>query len=377
MKKFLIVLYSIFLSLFSIFSYAFVDPSLLYLKDIYSDFAFSNRFLTTIFYMLFIFIFFIFYGIFIRLAVKKKLKFKDVLILLVVTVGILLFSYPAMLSYDIFNYIVTSKVLFFYHENPYVVMPIEFIGDPLLLFTHAANKIALYAPLWIFLTGAPYVLGFGNFIIALFNFKLLISAFYLATVFLIWKISKNIVSVFLFSFNPLIIIETLISGHNDIVMMFLALFSFFLFVKKKIFFAVLLFILSILIKYATILLIPVFLYILWKTIRKKDINWKSVFYFSSLLMYVGFLLSPIREEIYPWYATWFLSFVFLITDKKLLLHISLAFSFGLLFRYLPFMLFGTHVGLAPIIKSSVTFIPVFLVLFYFIVKKLWERIFSR
>jgi len=377
MKKFLIVLYSIFLSLFSIFSYSFVDPNLLYLKDIYSGFAFSNRFLTTIFYILFIFIFFIFYGIFVWLAVKKKLKFKDMLILLGVTIGILFLSYPAMLSYDIFNYIVTSKVLFFYSENPYVIMPIEFTGDPLLFFTHGANKIALYAPLWIFLTGASYVLGFGSFIITLLNFKLLISAFYLATVFLIWKISKNIVSVFLFSFNPLIIIETLISGHNDIVMVFLALFSFFLLIKKKIFFAVLLFILSILIKYSTILLIPVFLYILWKIIKKKDINWKSIFYFSSLLMYVGFFLSPIREEIYPWYALWFLSFAFLVADKKLLLYTSLAFSFGLLFRYVPFMLFGTHAGLTPIIKSSVTFIPVLLVLFYFIVKKLWERISSR
>lgn len=377
MKKFLVVSYSIFLTLFSIFSYAFVDPNLLYLKDIYSGFAFSNRFLTTIFYMLFIFIFFIFYGIFVWLAVKKKLKFKDMLILLGVTLGILLFSYPAMLSYDIFNYIATSKVLFFYRENPYVIMPIEFIGDPLLSFTHAANKIALYAPLWIFLTGAPYVLGFGDFIVTLLNFKILLSAFYLATVFLIWKISKSIVSVFLFSFNPLIITETLISGHNDIVMTFLALFSFLFLIKKKIFVAILLFILSILIKYATILLIPVFLYFLWRTIKKKDIVWKSIFYSSSLLMYAGFLLSPIREEIYPWYALWFLPFAFLVADKKLLLYISIAFSFGLLLRYIPFMFFGTHAGLTPIIKSSVTFIPVFLVLFYFIAKKLWERIFSR
>lgn len=377
MKKFLIVSYSVFLSLFSIFSYAFVDPNFTYLKDIYSGFAFSNRFLTTTFYIVFVLIAFVFYGIFVRLGVRKKIHVGEMFILLSVTVGILLFSYPAMLSYDIFNYIATSKVLFFYHENPYVIMPIEFTGDPLLSFTHAANKIALYAPGWILLTGVPYVLGFGNFIVTLLNFKLLFLAFYLATAFLIWKISKNIVSVFLFSFNPLIITETLISGHNDIAMMFLALFSFFLLIKKKIFIAVLLFIFSILIKYATILLIPVFLYILWKTIKKKDINWKSIFYLSSLLMYVGFLLSPIREEIYPWYATWFLSFAFLVPDKKLLLYISIAFSFGLLFRYVPFMLFGTHAGLTTFIKSSVTFIPVFLVLFYFVTKKLWERIFSR
>lgn len=377
MKELTIILYSIFLLLFSIFSYAFVDPNLLYLKNIYSGFAFSNRFLATILYIFFVLVFFIFYGSFIFWRIKKKLHSKDTLILFGVTVGFLFFSYPAMLSYDIFNYTATSKVLFLYHENPYVIMPIEFIDDPLLSFTHAANKIALYAPGWILLTGVPYILGFGNFVITLFNFKLLISAFYLASVFLIWKMSKNMISVFLFSFNPLVIIETLISGHNDIVMIFLALFSFFLLIKEKIFFAVLLFISSILIKYTTILLIPVFLYIVWKTIRKKDINWRSIFYFSSLLMCFGFLLSPIREEIYPWYSIWFLSFSFLVPNRKILLYISLAFSFSLLFRYVPFMAFGTHVGLTPIIKSSVTFIPVFLVLFYFIVKKLWERIFSQ
>lgn len=377
MKKFIIVLYSMFLLSFTIFSYAFVDPNLSYLKNLYSDFAFSNRFLTTIFYVTFILIFFIFYGVFVWLGLRKKLHFKDAFLLVAITVGILLFSYPAMLSFDIFNYIATARVLFFYHENPYIIMPIEFVGDPLLSFTHAANKIALYGPSWILITAIPYFVGIGNFLLTLFSFKLFVSMFYLGTVFLIWKISKNIISVFLFSLNPLIIIETLVSGHNDIVMIFFTLLSFFFLMKKKIFPGILFFILSILIKYATILLIPLFLYVIFRIIKKKEINWKSIFYLCSLLMYAGFLLSPIREEIYPWYALWFLSFNFLILDKKLLLYISLAFSFGLLFRYVPFILLGTHAGLTPVIKSSVTFIPVCLVLFYFVVKKIWERIFSR
>ncbi|MDO8623721.1 MAG: hypothetical protein Q7R52_05745 [archaeon] len=293
-----------------------------------------------------------------------------------ITFLILFFSYPAMLSYDIFNYIATSKVLFFYHENPYIVMPIEFAGDPLLAFTHAANKIALYGPTWISLTGIPYFLGFGNFIINLFSFKLLVGSFYLATTFLMWKISKNIVSVILFAFNPLIVVETLMSGHNDIVMISLLLLSFFTLMRKKIIFVLLFFSLSIFVKYTTILLIPIFVYLFWKILKKENINWKSVFYFSCILMFLGFLLSPIREEIYPWYAIWFLPFAFLVPERRILLYVSIAFSFGLLFRYVPFMLFGTYAGPDPIIKPGVTFIPVFLILSYFIIKKIWERIFS-
>lgn len=369
MKKFAIVTYFAFLSLFTIFSYAFIDPNLSYLKDFYSGFAFSNRLLSTIFYAFSVVIFFVFYSFFIYLGTKKKLNLKEIIILLGVTAVSLLFSYPAMLSYDIFNYVATSKVLFFYHENPYVVMPIEFANDPLLAFTHAANKIALYGPFWILLTGIPYLLGFGNFIVVLFGFKLFSLLFYLSTAFLVWKISKNILSLILFSFNPLIIIETLVSGHNDIVMVFLALLSFFLLSGKKIFLGTLFFVLAIFIKYATIFLIPVFLYAVWRLIKNKGIDWARLYFFSSLLMLIAFFISPIREEIYPWYVIWFIPLAFLVPNKKILLYISIAFSFSLLFRYIPYILTGTYAGQTPFIKEIISFIPPGLVFIYYGFKK--------
>lgn len=369
MKKLTVILYGIFLLLFSIFSYAFVDPNLSYLKSFYSDFAFSNRLLTTIFYVFSIVIFFIFYSIFIYLGAKKKVNLRELFILLGTMVVILLFSYPAMLSYDIFNYIATSKVLFFYHENPYIVMPIELVGDPLLAFTHAANKIALYGPFWVLLTGIPYFLGMGNFIITLLALKLFVMIFYLSTTFLIWKISKNIISLILFALNPLVVIETLVSGHNDIVMIFLALLSFFLLINKKIFLGTLFFVLSIFIKYTTILLVPIFLFICWKTIKKKEIHFENIFYYSCVLMYVGFFLSPIREEIYPWYAIWFIPFAFLVPNKRILLYVSITFSFSLLFRYTPYMLTGTYAGQTPFIKEIISFTPPVLVFIYYVLKK--------
>lgn len=369
MKELIIVLHSAFLFLFTFFSYVFIDPNISYLKDFYSGFAFSNRFLTTIFYISSVIIFFIFYGGFVYLGVKRKLNLKEIFIFLCVTVIGLFFSYPAMLSFDIFNYITTSKVLFFYHENPYIVMPIEFVGDPLLAFTRAANKIALYGPFWILLTGIPYLLGFGNFIITLFSFKLFIVIFYFLTVFLVWKLSKNIIAVILFALNPLVIIETLVSGHNDIVMIFLAFLSFFLLAKKKIFLGTIFFVLSIFIKYATLLLIPVFLYVVWRLIKNKGIDWARVYLFSSLLMLVAFLLSPIREEIYPWYAIWFISFSFLVPNKKVLLYSSVAFSFSLLLRNVPYMLTGTYIGRTPLMKEIISFTPPALILLYYVFKK--------
>ena len=377
MKNFLTFPYILFLSTFTIFSYAFLDPNITQLRKLFTDFAFDQRVLATVFYISLVVIFFIFYGIFLWLSIRKKIHAKDVIGLTVITVMVLFFSYPVMLSYDILNYIATSKVLFFYRENPYVIMPIEIAGDSLFSFMHAANKVALYGPFWVLIAGIPHFLGFGNLLLTLFSFKIFIAIFYLGTAFLIWKMSKNIIPVILFSLNPLIIIETLVSGHNDIVMIFLTLLSFFFLTKKKVFFAVLFFILSILIKYSTILLIPVFLYALWKIVEKKEINWKTIFYFSALCMLAGFLLSPLREEIYSWYAIWFLPFVFLIPERKILLYVSVSLSFGLLFRNVPYMFSGTHAGLTPLFKSIAAFVLPSLVLLYFIYKKLWGKISSR
>src|SRR3989344_1546285 len=369
MKRILSFLYSFFLFLFAVYTYAYVDPNLSYFKNVYSEFVFSNRLLATFIYSIFVIFLFIFYGVFVRLALDKKIHIKDISLLIAITAGILFLSYPAMLSYDIFNYIATSRVLFFYHENPYIVMPIEFIGDPLLAFTHATNKVALYGPFWILLTGISYLFGFGNFLAMLFSFKFLIVLFYLGTAFLIWKISRNLMSLILFALNPLIVIETLISGHNDIVMIFLVFLSLFLLMNKKIILGILFFILSIFIKYATILLLPIFIFIIWRIARGNKINFGNVFYNSSLAMYIGFLLSPIREEIYPWYAIWFLSFVCLLPNRKLLLYSSIAFSLSLLFRYIPYMIAGIYTTPVPLVKEIVSFSFPSLIFIYYVFKK--------
>lgn len=375
MNKTIVFLYAVTLFVFLVFSYSFVDYNFFYLKNLYTGFSTNNREIATSIYIAFILLLFIFYVLFLRLFHKKSLNIREIIILIGLTVSILLFSYPAMLSYDIFNYITTAKVLFFYGENPYIIMPIEFIGEPFLMFTRAANKIALYGPVWILLTGIPYFLSFGNFLLNILTLKLLIGAFYLGIVFLIWKISRNIFSVALFALNPLIIVETLVSGHNDVVMMFFALFSFFLLMKRKLFLGVIFLTLSILVKYATLFLAPVFIYIIIKSVRKEQIDQGKVFTASAIFMGVIFLLSAFREEIYPWYAIWFLLFVVLIPQRKLLFYISLSFSFSLLLRYMPFILSGTYFGQTPFMKTFLTLAPPFLVFVYLFAKeKLWEKI---
>lgn len=369
MKILLICSYVLFLLVFDFFSYLFVDVNLSSFERLYSGFTFSHRLETSIAYSFFVTIFFVFYLIILRLFKQSKLSHKDIKLILIITSLILFFSYPAMLSFDIFNYLLTAKVSFFYHENPYVIMPIQFINDPLLSFAHGANKIALYGPSWIILTGIPYLLGFGNFILTLFNFKLVVAAFYLATLWIIHRITKDFTSVLIFALNPLVIIETLLSGHNDVVMMFFALLSIYFMSKEKIIPAFIFLLASFFIKYSTLFLLPVFIYVVFAEIKKRSIVWDKVYLASVLLMFFAFILSPIREEMYPWYAIWFLSFTALLPKNKIIFYLSVSLSFSLLLRYVPFMLLGTYFGPTPAIKIITTATPVIGTIIYLLIRK--------
>lgn len=374
MRNVLLISYILLCFFLILFSYLFIDRNLLLFNRFYSGFSLQNRSFAAVIFVIFITFLTILYYRSILNAKKNNLSLPSIKKLVAIVSTILFFSYPAMLSYDIFNYILTAKVAFLYHENPYIVMPVEFIGDSNLAWTRAANKIALYGPSWIALTAIPHFLSFNNIILAILSFKAVALLFYLATLKLIFKLTKNTLSVVLFALSPLVLIETLVSAHNDIVMIFFALLSFYLLSKKKIFWAAILIILSIFIKYATILLLPIFIYVVLKTLKKEKVNWNKIFYFSAWLMLIAFLMSLLRGEIYPWYAIWPLSLAVLVPQRKFLLSLTLTLSISVLFRYIPELYTGSYFGITPIVRELVTFVPVTIFVCMWITKKfLWLK----
>ncbi|HEX7042611.1 MAG TPA: hypothetical protein VF189_05160 [Patescibacteria group bacterium] len=243
-------------------------------------------------------------------------------------------------------------------------MPIEFLHDSILRFMHAANKVALYAPFWILITAIPFLFGFGNFLLILFNFKLLSILFYFATVLLIWKMTKSLYKTAFFALNPLVIIETLISGHNDISMISLLLLAIYFLQEKKFGKGAIFYIFSAGIKYATLILLPLIPIAL---VKKWDT--KKLFTWITILMAIIFVLSSFREEIYPWYGQWVILPGTFLIDNKLIKYILVGLSFGLLLRYIPFMLLGTYFGPTPILKLILMTIPILVAFFFYTIKK--------
>src|SRR5581483_7740079 len=266
MKNSVVFLFGLVLFSLLIFSFLFVDRNFLFL-NIYSDFIFLHKEITAFIFVILIVSFFSFYFYFIKNQnkISKNQLWKIILISIIISI----FSYPAFLSYDIFNYALTAKVAFHYKENPYLLKPIEFIGDSWLPFTRATNKVALYGPLWVLLAGIPYLLSFGNYLMILINLKLLYALFFLGSVFFISRLTPQKREVILFALNPLIIIETFISGHNDITMIFLMLSSLYFFSQKKITIGSLLYVSSIFIKYSSLIALPVYGFIFINSLRKK------------------------------------------------------------------------------------------------------------
>lgn len=372
MKYLLFSFYAFFLILIVYLSYFFVDPNLSYLQWFYLNFKLGSHQGKILVLFLVLIILFMFYGCMLWSYKKKRINQRDGVVLILITGLILLFAYPAVYSYDIFNYLATAKVAYLYGENPYILMPIEFTGEPLLSFMHAPNKVALYAPGWVLITFIPFIAGAGNFILTVLSFKAVIVLFYFLLLYLIYKISKNFSAVVFFGLNPLVLIEILWSAHNDVVMMAFLLTGMYLYLHKQRVLGIGFFILSFLIKYATIILLPVLFWLKYIR-RKKVITQHELLRWSMYGMLIIFLISAFREEIYPWYAIWFLPFVAMSGTRNEKI-VAVIFTFCLELRYFPYMISLTHFGMTPLLKTSITFAPVFLVIVVLYFKRIWGKI---
>ena len=364
MKNYIYKVYGLILIVVAIFSYGFVDTNFPYQSlDFLHKLVYEQRALATILYVGIILSMFAIYALLLRKV--KKINSSTVWKLVWLSVGILLLAYPAF-SNDIFNYIATAKVIYLYGENPYVVMPIEIENEPMLMFMHAANKFVLYGVSWITLSAIPHFLGLNNLLLTMFTFKLFIVSFYIGLCLVIWRLSDRKASALIFfALNPLVLLETFVGVHNDVVAMFFALLSYYLLQKRRLYLSLLILVISIFIKYATIFLLPAYIFAFVFTLKKKTIDWDRIWSWSAISMLAIFMLSPLREEMYSWYFIWPISFIALLNLRKSAIGLVTAvFSVGLLLRFVPFIYTREWGGVTPLVKMLVTLVPPIIALIY-------------
>ncbi len=366
MKKITIFLW--FFAIIGLFFYSFtqVDLNLTLIRhpffnQIIKSFQYIGYFqrpLATYLYLFLLLLLFLLYFSFLALAKKGKLSRREFWIVIIFTSVILLFSYPAF-SYDIFNYMFDAKTIVFYHSNPWLYKPLYFAGDPWLHFMHWTHRPSIYPPVWIGLSLPFYFLGFNFFLPILFNFKILMAVGFLGSIFILEKLlkqekeSNTILPLVFYAFSPLMLIENLVSGHNDIVMMLFILLSLWLVLQKRKLLSIICLLLSVLTKYVTIVMLPIIIFFGW---LQKKVSLVTIYRYSLISVFAGFCFLVARIDIQPWYLVWLMPFV-VLSRWKILWPAVIGLMFGLLLRYSPFLFLGNWDKPVPTYEFWLTLIP--------------------
>ncbi len=321
----MMILYALTLIGFFFYSYVLVDPNLTFINHpLWNQFrsmvipiGYFQRELSWYIYLILIVLLLIFHFN----ILKYFNKYHPLKIAFVIGL-ILLLSYP-FLSHDFFNYMFDAKILTFYHQNPYLQKALDFPADPWLRFLQWTHRSYPYGPVFLGLSLIPSFLSFGKFLLSFIFFKATVVLFYLLAVFFLHKLNKKWAVIF--ATHPLILVEGLMNGHNDLFALSLGIIGIYYLQKNKNLWARIFFVLSAGIKYFTLPIIALIK-------NKKLLNFFIFAIQIGIVMYYSF-----TSEIQPWY---FLTlFIFLPYYETLLSRFNIFFA-GLLFSYYPYIRFG-------------------------------------
>ena len=327
--------------------------------------GFFQRPLSAVIFSTIVFFLFVFYVLFLYLAKKGKMEIKKTTTLIFLTFIILVFSYNAF-SYDLFNYIFDAKIITHYQQNPYLHKPLDFASDPMLNFMRWTHRLYPYGPSWLVLTVPLTFAGANFFLLTFFLFKLLMGLSFLGSCLLIYKISEilfpqnKIFNTVFWAFNPLIIVEGLISAHNDMPMIFFALLSIFLYLNKKKLYSFLSLLFSFGIKYSTGVLLPMFVLVAYLEKTKKKINWEKIFILSVLFSVFTVVIASQRTTFQPWYLALSFSLASFVSRKYYIFIPALILSFFSILIYVAYVYMADYAKDYPLVIFNIELAGVFM-----------------
>ena len=177
----------------------------------------------------------------------------------------LMLTYPIGAS-DVVEYVNHGEALAYHGLNPLVVPIADVPGAAFVQHSVFLHVTPNYGPVWIWISALVVrVMGQESLVLNLLGFKLVAIGGYAALALLIHRILRRrapddaLAGLAFFAWNPLILYEFAVNGHNDAVMMALAVLGILFWQERRPLWMVAAFTLSFLIKIPTILLLPLFL----------------------------------------------------------------------------------------------------------------------
>jgi len=185
----------------------------------------SGEFLLLVVFM------FVLYG-FCAWLLSRNVQFVNTRLLAVIMASIiivaLLFVFtPALLSHDVFAYADYGRTILVYHSNPYFVPPLlSSPHDPITQLNEWSSVGIAYGPLWLYTCMFAALVAGTDPLHYIFAFRVLgLCAHVLNTVLILAILraagrSPRIVGlgVLLYGLNPLVLVESCLNAHNDVLM---------------------------------------------------------------------------------------------------------------------------------------------------------------
>lgn len=362
--------------LFFVYSYFWIDhglvtflsanrPEIGYFFQLI-EFTGNNKVFMAQLYFVLIIIMFICQLIFFIPSIYRNLSAKPLFIILALITLIYSLSYP-FLSKDIFSYYIYAKMAYFYHLNPYDTAPIVLAGRD--FFANIAHNVTApynYGPIYLLYAVIPMViLTINKIILYLLTLKLLNGILFFISGLFLYKLTnsdKRICAIWFL--NPFLIIEWLSNSHNDLIMAAFFIIGFYFIYKKKIFNGVTFIVLSILVKFISIIATPLML-------LKHNLRTHALRILGIIL---PVLIQLTKRAIQPWYLTWSYMFLPLVQLKTISWIIFSGIGFIQVVNYYRF-LESSGWGAGLIIEHPMLITNI-LITFIFIIEY-WDRIKSR
>ncbi|HTK10583.1 MAG TPA: hypothetical protein VL485_25650 [Ktedonobacteraceae bacterium] len=146
--------------------------------------------------------------------------------LTVIACSVILILTPAMLSHDIFAYSSYGRILAIYHANPYFTPFADFPHDPFYPLDDWKYTPSAYGPIWQALSTLIALLCGNQPATSLVTYQVLGVVLHLCNMFLIigtlralnYSERTTVLGALLYAWNPLALLESCFSGHNDVLL---------------------------------------------------------------------------------------------------------------------------------------------------------------
>jgi hypothetical protein len=215
---------------------------------------------------------------------------------------ILLGLYP-ITAIDVALYVVRARLWTLYNGNPLTALPEAYPQDPYIAIAgEFGDETSPYGPLWELIAQVPMHMGLTDIASGVAAMKVIALMALIGMAWLIgWKAKtvSGATALAFFALNPLVLLEAIGNGHNDILMLAFITWGLILWQKNRWMWAMTAFTLATMIKITGVIIIPLFgLAALmdapnWNTRLKRGFGLAVVFCSISLALYG--LMGPLPD----------------------------------------------------------------------------------